>query len=245
MTFIFAFLLQAAVESPREAFTRAEAFYQDQNYEAAIEAYEGMRAQGIEDGVLYYNLGNAYFKAGRLGLAVLSYERALELAPGDEDARTNLSYANELIADAVEPAPLPLAIRWLVDLYRRLKPNFLARVLSASFLLGGAAVTLWLYPGGARWRKFAISCFSVAAVVALTSGGVLAAKLNAEANRVEAIVLTESAYVRSGPGEASPRLAEIHEGLKVRVLAERDDWYQVRLTSGLTGWIRKIEIEKI
>ena len=83
------------------------------------------------------------------------------------------------------------------------------------------------------------------AVVALASGGALAAKVSAQSNRVEAIVLTENAYVRSGPGDANPRLAEIHEGLKVRVISEREGWYQVTLANGLTGWLRASELETI
>ena len=55
----------------------------------------------------------------------------------------------------------------------------------------------------------------------------------------------ENAYVRSGPGDANPRLVEIHEGLKVRVISEREGWFQVRLANGLTGWLRAAEIETI
>ena len=248
MSFVFVVLMQLALESPQEAFARAEALYQEQRYDEAAGVYESMRALGIEDAALDYNLGNAYFKAGRLGLSVLSYERALVLAPSDEDVRTNLLYANELVADAVEEAPLPLAVRWAVDVYRSLQPNFLAILLSVAFVLGGAALTLVLYDAWRQpqWgRSSAIVALVICATLALASGGALASKVNAAANRVEAIVLTENAYVRSGPGEANPRLAEIHEGLKVRVISEREGWYQVTLANGLTGWLRASELETI
>ena len=248
MSFVLALVMQLAVESPQEVFARAEALYQEQRYDEAAEVYETMRAAGIEDGTLYYNLGNACFKAGRIGLSVLSYERALMLMPGDEDTRTNLEFANELVADAVDEAPLPLAVRWAVDVYRSFEPNFLASVLSVAFVLGGAALTLVLYDASRppQWgRSSAIVVLVICATLALASGGALASKVNAAANRVEAIVLTENAYVRSGPGEANPRLAEIHEGLKVRVISEREGWYQVTLANGLTGWLRAAEIETI
>lgn len=245
MDLVLALLLQVAVETPREAFQRAESLYQEQNYEGAIEVYEAMRAEGVEDGVLYYNLGNAYFKAGRLGRAILSYERSLALMPGDEDVRVNLAYANELIADTVEPAPLPLVIRWVVELYRLARPNILAQVLSFCFLLGGVALTIVLHDAWPTWRTPTLAALAVCGVSAIVCGGALVAKLNARANRLEAIVLTENAYVRSGPGESNPRLAEIHEGLKVRVIGQRDDWYQVTLANGLTGWMRQGEVEEI
>ena len=248
MSLVFVLLMQLALESPQEAFARAEALYQEQRYDEAAGVYQSMRALGIEDAALHYNLGNAYFKAGRLGLSVLSYERALVLAPSDEDVRTNLLYANELVADAVEEAPLPLAVRWAVDVYRSLQPNFLAILLSIAFVLGGVALTLVLYDAWRQpqWgRSSAVVALVICATLALASGGALASKVNAAANRVEAIVLTENAYVRSGPGDANPRLAEIHEGLKVRVISEREGWYQVTLANGLTGWLRAAEIETI
>jgi tetratricopeptide (TPR) repeat protein len=245
MSFLIVLLLQLSLESPQEAFARAEALYQEQRYDEAAEVYESMRALGIEDATLYYNLGNAYFKAGRIGLSVLSYERAWVLAPGDEDVRTNLSYANELVADAVDEAPLPLAVRWAVDVYRSLQPNFLALVLSVVFVLGGVALTLVLYDAVPEWRSVAIVMLILCLTLALASGSALALKANADANRVDAIVLTENAYVRSGPGDANPRLAEIHEGLKVRVISEREGWSQVTLANGLTGWLRASELETI
>lgn len=242
MTLVALLLMQLAVESPQEAFARAEGLYQAQRYDEAAEVYETIRGLGIEDAALYYNLGNAYFKAGKLGLSVLSYERAQALAPGDEDVRTNLTYANELVADAVERAPLPLLVRWAVDAYRGLQPSILAVMLSAAFVVGGVASTLVLYD---TWRSGAIAVLIVCGVLALGSGAALATKVRAEAHRVDAIVLTDNAYVRSGPGDANPRLAEIHEGLKVRVIAEREGWYQVSLANGLTGWLRSSEIETI
>ena len=245
MPWLVALLLQVAIESPQEAFARAEAHYQEQHFDDAIAAYEAMRAQSIEDGVLYYNLGNAYFKAGKIGLAVLNYERALELMPGDRETRTNLAFANDLIAGGVEPAPLPLVIRWLVQFYQRVRPDILARVLSLSFVFAGGLLTIFIYDGWPSWRSATIAALVLCGLTALLSGVTLATKLNQAANRVEAIVLTENAYVRSGPGEGSPRLAEVHEGLKVRVIGEREDWFQVTLANGLAGWIRRSEMEKI
>lgn len=245
MSVVIALLMQVAIESPGDSFARAEALYQEQRYDEAAEVYESLRSAGIEGGELYYNLGNAYFKAGRIGLAILSYERALNFMPGDEDTRVNLAYANELVTGAVEEPPLPLAIRWAVVFYHGLQVDFLAKLLSAVFMLGGVALSIVLYDAWPQWRTPAVVTLVLCVTLALASGGALAAKVSARENRVEAIVLRENAYVRSGPGDANPRLAEVHEGLKVRVLSERNGWYQVTLANGLTGWIRASAIETI
>jgi tetratricopeptide (TPR) repeat protein len=226
-------MLQAAFTTPADAFRQAEAIYQQERYGEAIEIYESIRANGVEDGVLYYNLGNAYFKSGQLGFAILSYERALKLLPGDEDVRANLAFADELVSGGLEPPPLPLAIGWGVDLYQRTGPGLLAQALSLAFLIGGGAITLRLV------------VLAGSGVVALLAGASLVAKVRAESNRIEAVVVTENAYVRSGPGESSPRLAEIHEGLKLRILGEREGFLQVSLANGLTGWVPREQVERI
>ena len=238
-------LFQAAFTTPADAFQKAEALYQEERYPEAIEIYESIRASGVEDGVLYYNLGNAYFKSGRLGFAILSYERALKLMPGDEDVRANLAFADELVSGGLEPPPLPLLVRWIVNLYQIARPGFLAQALSLAFLIGGVSFTVLLLDRWPGFRTAALVVLAGSGVVALLAGASLVAKVRAESNRIEAVVVTENAYVRSGPGESSPRLAEIHEGLKVRVLGERAGFLQVSLANGLTGWVPREQIERI
>ncbi len=245
MTWALFLLLQPAFTTPQDAFREAETLYQQERYAEAIEIYESIRASGVEDGVLYYNLGNASFKAGRLGFAVLSYERARKLLPGDEDVRANLAFATSLVSEGVAPPPLPLAIGWAVDLYQRAVPGFLAWAVSLSFLVGGAALTLLLLDRWPKLRTTAVAALVGSAVVALFSGASLVAKLRAESIRIEAVVVTENAYVRSGPSESSPRLAEIHEGLKMRVLGEREGFLQISLANGLTGWVPREQVERI
>jgi tetratricopeptide (TPR) repeat protein len=238
-------LLLQTFTTPLDLFREAEKLYQEERFSEAIAIYESIRQSGVEDGVLYYNLGNAYFKSGRLGLAIVSYERARQLLPGDEDVRANLAFANSLVSGGLAPPPLPLAIGWAVEAYRRTGLETLAWTVALSFVAGGIAVSVLLldrWPGLGTPAKCVLVAASVAAVVA---GASLVAKVQAGRNRVEGIVITENAYVRSGPLESSPRLAEIHEGLKVRILGEREGYLQVTLASGLTGWLPREQVERI
>ena len=140
---------------------------------------------------------------------------------------------------------MSLAIGWVVDLYQRTGPGLLAQVLSLSFLIGGSAVTLLLLDRGPSFRTATLVVLAGSGLVALLAGASLVAKVRAESNRIEAVVVTENAYVRSGPGESSPRLAEIHEGLKLRILGEREGFLQVSLANGLTGWVPREQVERI
>jgi tetratricopeptide (TPR) repeat protein len=243
---VFLVLAQSAFVAPDDVFRTAESLYRDGRYPEAAEQYEALLSQGIQDGHLCYNLGNAYFKSGRLGLAILHYERALRQMPGDEDSKANLEFARSLIADVVERPAMPAYIAWMVDLYLSLGPDLCAALLSMSFLLGGVAGAILLLGRPPHWRVPAVYVLVFAAVLAAASSGILAGKLYSSAsNRVEAIVLVASSDVRSGPGESNPQLTEIHEGLKVSVLVSREGWHQISMPNGITGWVREDHITVI
>ena len=80
-------------QSPDDLMKSANKFYQDGNYQLAVESYQKILGQGFESGALYYNLGNAYFKTGKLGYAIFSYEKGLKIDPNDEDLSYNLKIA--------------------------------------------------------------------------------------------------------------------------------------------------------
>ncbi|MGH9460322.1 MAG: tetratricopeptide repeat protein [Vicinamibacteria bacterium] len=240
--FFLAGLLLAQLVSPQEVFQRGEELYREGRYQQAVEQYEALLAQGIEDGAIYYNLGNAYFKSGRLGPAILNYERALRAMPGDEDTEANLAFANELIVDVVQRPPMPSYVAWAVDLYHALDPDLCAALLSLSFVLGGIATSILILGIWPRFRTPAIYTLVAVGAVTFLSATVLTAKVYSSGESEAAIALAQSIEVRSGPGEANPQLAEIHEGLKVSVLGGREGWLQVRLPNGLTGWVQETDV---
>jgi len=234
-----------AAEVFQQVFDEAERLYNEGRFSEAAAEYESLRASGIADAVVFYNLANAYFKSGRLGSAILYYERALRLAPADADVRANLAFANELIADAPEPPELPGYVTWAVSLYRALRVDTCAALLSLSFLIGGAAGSVLLLGRWPLLRNVSLWALAGLTLLGLVSGSILAAKLSAASGQPEVIVFAQRCEVRSGPGEANPQLAEIHEGLKLAVRAEREEWLQVTLPNGLTGWVKRADVEPI
>src|SRR5207253_6786447 len=86
----------APAETPNTIFFHANALYGEERWAEAAAEYERVLAAGWESGSLYFNLGNAWFRAGDIGRAVLDYERARRLLPRDPDLHANLSYAREL-----------------------------------------------------------------------------------------------------------------------------------------------------
>ena len=122
----------AAPLDTEKIWNDANTAYVNADYPAATEGYERLLGEGYESAQLYLNLGNAYFKRGMNGRAILNYRKALRLAPGDEDIRYNLSIAEARTQDRIESVPVFFVKRWIVSLGRSVGSNTWA-VLSLVF----------------------------------------------------------------------------------------------------------------
>ena len=229
-----------------EIVTRGNQAYQEGEYATAIEAYESVLEAGFVSAGLEYNLGNAYFKSGELGRAILHWERALVLSPGDADVRANLELARSITVDAVEPLPtfwLFSALRWWVDLLPR---GTLMAVVATSWLMvtGGAIVRItsrsvtprrvgsWLMAGGG--------------VALVLFGANLFVRELGIARPERAIILGAAVAVRSAPAEDDDlTLFEVHEGTRVRIDERTGDWAEVVLDDGKVGWVPVAVMEVI
>jgi pentatricopeptide repeat protein len=84
---------------------QAGEYYRNGEFDKAIEIYEELRNEGYEGTSLYFNLANSYYRIGRLGYAILNFERALDISPTDEDVKHNLAFANLSTVDRIQPLP--------------------------------------------------------------------------------------------------------------------------------------------
>lgn len=227
-----------SAEGQEEIVARGNQAYQDGDYRAAIESYEAVLEAGFRSAGLEYNLGNAYFKAGELGRAILHWERGLELSPSDPDIRANLELARSLTVDAVEPLPR----FWLTALV-----SWWTRLLPRAWLLGLVAVGWIALTGGivlrilgrASWMHGVAWWTSVGAVLVLVLlGPPLVVRETGVGIPERAVVLTDAVPVRSAPSaDDDLTLFEIHEGTRVRVDQRAGDWIEVVLDDGKVGWV--------
>lgn len=229
-----------------EIVARGNEAYQAGEFTAAIEAYVAVLEAGFESADLHYNLGNAYFKAGELGRAILSWERARVRAPGDADVEANLELARRLTVDVVEPMPrfwLISAWWWWVDLVPR-TPLRLVVALGWLLFTGGLAVRIL---GRERSSVTWGGRLSVAGVtVVLVLGLNLMLREMGLGRPVQGVVLAESVAVRSAPAQDDDlTLFEIHEGTTVRVEQRAGEWIEVVLADGKVGWVPQGVLEEI
>lgn len=219
-------------------FTEGNRLYQEDDYTGAIRAYERILEEGYESGALYYNLGSAYFKQGRLGQAILHYERALRLLPGDGDVRANLELARSLTTDDITPLPtfLPLAVaRWWVDL---LPLSSLRVTVAAGYVLAIAGLTAVVLRRRTPFARWAGRAAGAGGMLCLVFGINLFLRETGIGRPDEAVVLAEAVSVQSAPSDDPDlQLFTIHEGTKVRLDQAGELWAEVVLADGRVGWV--------
>ena len=238
--------LSARADAPpapvEELFRQGNTFYQESRYQDAIDSYEQILAQGLENGYVYYNLGNALLKEQRIGEAILQYERAKRLLPRDEDVAFNLNYARALTLDKMETDGGKLSQTY-TEIRDYFTPNEVALALWIAYGLLSFMIIVFMFVQRA-WKRLLLFPALPAAFLLLGAAVLLALQSSAH-ERNEAILMVEQAAAKTGPGEAYSDIFKIHEGAKVRIQREKLDWVEVKLPNKVIGWIPKSDLERI
>jgi len=232
-------VLGAAAQSPEELYQQANTLYQAGKIAEARDLYELISSNGYVSGDLLYNLGNAYYRLGDLGRAILNYERAKRIMPADDDLRHNLQLANLRIVDRIEPAPRLFLWDWWEGIKGVLSPQSAVWI---SFVLlvivVAAAMTMMLF-GSYQVRKIALIAGSVMAVLFIFSLVLAIEKIADVGRQDEAVVVASITTVKNSPDAHSSDAFVLHAGVKVRLLDSVNDWVQIRLADGKVGWMER------
>ena len=223
----------------------AEEAYAKEDYTQAIELYESVLKSYGESAMVYYNLGNAYYKAGKVAPAILNYERALLLNPGDSDTRFNLQVARQKTVDKIEPIGEFFLTRWIGTVEDVYSADGWAKWGVASFLLFIGCLVLFFFSKWIRLKKigfFAGICFLLISLVANLFADSQQDKL---LHRADAIVFASTVTVKSSPDASGTDLFILHEGTKVTIKSTLGEWSEIQLEDGNVGWMPSKEIEQI
>ena len=226
--------------------TDADSSYVQGNYQKAIEQYNALLKDGYQSADIYYNLGNAYYRSEEITQAILAYERALLLSPGDADIRFNLQLARTKTIDKMVPQSEFFVVTWYRSLVNQFSVDgwaYMALMLLAATII---LVLLYLFSSPVWLRK--VGFF----------GGILSLLLFGLANlfawqqkqtlthRDGAIIIQSAVPVKSTPSANGTDLFILHEGTKVFVTDDTmKDWREVRLPDGKVGWVETTQIEVI
>jgi hypothetical protein len=237
-------LAPVVAENPEEIFSRGNRAYEQERYAEAADAYRTLIKYQIRDPRVEYNLGNAEFRLGNLGRAIVHFERARRMAPADADIRANLEYARSLCYDRVDPPEVPTVVRWLRQLQDRVGPDAQAWAALALFwCIGG--VLAWGLARPGRWSAIYGWVLTGAVLSLLLVGISWWITFDRLEGTASAVVIEPAVEVLAGPGENNATLVTVHEGLEVEVRDVRPDWIQVSLPNGLSGWLRRDSVEQV
>ena len=228
-----------------ELWDMANLAYNEGNFAKAAATYEQILSQNLHSAALYYNLANAYFKQGELGKALLNYNRASRIAPGDEDIRHNQEYAEKMTKDSIEKIPEFFLITWLRSV--RGAMSCTAWTVLSIVMLAIALVMALLYLLAQRMslRKVGFYTMAVALLLFVATSALAISERNQLVGRSEAIVMSTAASVKSSPDRSATELFVLHEGTKVSIGETTDSWAEVRIADGRKGWIEDKRIERI
>jgi len=219
--------------------------YQKLDYETSIRLLEQLIKNKSISEEVYYNLGNSYFKAGNFAKAILNYERAKKLNPDDEDVNFNLKIASLKVVDKIESVPQIFYKRW-INQFSILFPadTFSIILIIVVWLLFGAAA-LYVSINTVGGKKFSFILMIVFFFLTCISG-VMAVRSHAIAQVDQtAIIMSSSVYVKSSPDEKGNDQFILHEGTKVDILDELNNWRKIRIANGSIGWMKVDEMETI
>ncbi len=240
--FIFATSLHASVD---DKFVEANNLYKAGEYEQAIDVYNSILAQGYISAPLYYNLGNAYFRTDNLAAAILNYERALKIDPLDKDVQQNLDYVNSKTLDRFNKVPELFITRWFNTILTWFTVSQWGWVTIILMVLVCVSVVVFLLANLYRIRQVSFYV-GIVMLVLLVCSYVNANVLN---NRMEnlkyAIVMQPTVMVKSSPDDNSADKFLVHEGCKVEIEDNVNNWCKVKLSDGNTGWVEDSSLENI
>ncbi len=226
---------QAQLESAVQAFDEGNELYRTGNYRGAVEAYEKAVAGGYTSEGLFYNMGNAYYRLDQFGQAIRYYEKARLLAPENKELLHNLEIVEAQIVDKFTQLPAPAWIVWWDTMVARNGGRWLFWIGFLFYLIAIGAVVYRIRTSARNeWLRRGMS-------VAVLLGFIfLAAAFTASRQSVEtmrAVILYEETDLRQSPDLQGSTELRIHEGLVVDVLQQNNEWLEVRIPNGTTGWV--------
>ncbi len=219
-------------ENPQQAY---------QAYRKAQRLFESLVADGVVNGKLYYNLGNACLKAGDLGKAILNYRRAEELLGSDSQLQANLRFARKLCRNQIAPTAEKELLQTLLFWHYRTSTasRYVVALVSFAMFWLLLAAALFVKQPGLRYGAWAML------IVWLSTGASFCSDMLDGSDMSYGVITANDVTVRKGDGDGyEPQFREaFYEGVEFSVIEKRPGWYKIELSNGEYGWIRENQAE--
>lgn len=223
----------------------ADSAYVHERYQDAAKGYEELLQKGVSAS-LYYNLGNCYYRMDQIPLAVLNYERALQLSPGDEDIRWNLQMARSKTIDKIVPESEMFFVTWYRALVNLQSVDGWARTALVALVIAIILALVYLFADAIILRKTGFFGGALLLLFFLLANLFAWQQKQSLTHRRGAIIMQSAVSVKSTPSQNGTDLFILHEGTRVTITdSSMRDWREVRVADGKKGWVETKQIEAI
>ena len=239
-------LLLACFSAPAQneaLFNEATAAYNKGDYEKAVKNYLEVLESGQHSAELYFNLGNCYYKLNQIAPSIYYYEKALLLKPNDPETKNNLTYAQNMTLDAIDALPETGLAKIKKSLTGFLSFDQWGKTAVAFMILFVLLYIAFYYASYSSRKRTAFIASIIALFISLISVVFAFIQYNEFKSYHPAIVFSEEIAIRSEPNDRSQEIFTLHEGAKVNVLEELNDFKKIQIADGKTGWLPKESIK--
>jgi tetratricopeptide (TPR) repeat protein len=246
--FIITLLLPvlASGESQQNAlFEKGNALYNKAQYAQALKIYQQVTDAGYQSAALYFNMGNASFKNGDIPSALLYYQKAHKLSPGDKDINFNIRFVNQRTTDKIDEAPEFFLSRWWHSFILGFSVSALSIISILGFMIGSGLLIIYFFANAVNAKKASFFASIVLFFVGMVAIVIAERQTAYFDGHKQAIVFSSSATAKSSPEAQAKTLFVLHEGTMVNVLSTNNDWIKISLVNGNEGWIKLSDVKEI
>ena len=224
-------------------FSQANELYNKGSYIEAINNYKEIIKNDFHSAELYYNLGNAYYRLDSIASSVYYYEKALQLNPNDREIIDNLALVNKTLVDEIDPITTPLIesiLKSLSNIFYFETWGYIS--IFFSFLIVALFLSYY-FANSSRIKRLTFILLCISSIL------MLASLINGNkgydnyVNNEYAIINSYETDLKTEPNFRSETLFMLHEGTKVQVIENYNNWIKVRLVNGQVGYIQLIDVK--
>jgi len=239
------FFATHTLSAQTDLLLQANEAYAKNDFVTASELYENLLKANGQSAIVYYNLGNSYYKSNKVAQSILNYERALLLEPGNNDIRFNLEIARLKSVDKIEPINDFFLTDWFRSVQNLMSTDAWSSFSIVCFILLIICLFLFFFSRLIFIKKLGFF-IGVGLLACVIFGNCFAYNQKRKLSlRSEAIIFAPTTTIKSSPDISGTDLFILHEGTKVKVKTKLGGWNEIETADGNVGWIKSSEIEVI
>jgi tetratricopeptide (TPR) repeat protein len=239
------FIGTALTGAAQDKIQQANEVYTQGDFNQAVELYlQVIESDGASANV-YYNIGNSYFRLNKIAPAILYYERAILLLPGDPDIRFNLELARLKTVDKIEPVGEFFLTDWYNDLKNLFSAHQWSYIAITCFILLIGCLVLFFFSRKILLKKTGFYSGLIFVVFIVLANLFAYSQKKKLTDRKTAIIFASTVTIKSSPDNSGTDLFILHEGAKVDVKRQLGEWDEIETANGNVGWIKRDQMEII